>query len=169
MLFVLRFFHIVSGVLWAGALIFVAWFLMPSLRAAGPAAGPVMGQLGKVRKMPVYMMAVAFLTILSGIGLMIVVSAGSAGTWMSTGPGRTFAWGATFAILAAIIGMTFSSPAAKKMSVIGATVAQRGGAPTAEEAAEMQRLQARVQRSTQIVSVLVLLATTAMAVARYVP
>jgi hypothetical protein len=160
---------VVAGVLWGGALIFVAWFLMPSLRAAGPAAGPVMGQLGKVRKMPIYMMAMAILTVLSGIGLMMVASAGAPGLWMQSGPGRTFAWGGVLAILAAIIGMSVSAPGARRMSAVGAAVAQRGGPATAEETAEMQRLQARVQRSTQIVSVLVLLATAAMAVARYVP
>jgi hypothetical protein len=168
-LLVLRFFHVVSGVLWAGALVFVAGFLMPALRASGPAAGPVMGQLGKVYKMPIYMMVVAILTVLSGIGLIMVDSGGAPGVWMKSGPGHMFGLGGVLAILAAILGMAVSSPAARKMSAIGALVAQRGGPPTTAEAAEMQRLQARVQTSTQAVAVLVLLATTAMAIARYVP
>jgi hypothetical protein len=41
--------------------------------------------------------------------------------------------------------------------------------PTPDEAAELQRLQRRVGIGTQIVSVLLVLATAAMALARYVP
>ena len=39
---VLRIAHIVTGAFWVGTVIFLAAFLLPSLRAAGPAAGPVM-------------------------------------------------------------------------------------------------------------------------------
>ncbi len=169
MMLTLRFFHIVAGVLWAGAIVFVAGFLMPSLRAAGSAAGPVMGQLTQVRKMPVYMMALAIVTVLSGLGLIMADSAGAPGLWMQSGPGRTFSMGGGLAILAAALGMIVAAPAAKRMGALGAAVAQRGGSPTPEEAAELQRLQNRVGQTTKVVAALVLLATATMAVARYVP
>jgi hypothetical protein len=55
------------------------------------------------------------------------------------------------------------------MGAISQGVAQRGGPPTPEEAAELQRLQRRMGVAGKVVAVLLLLATTAMAVARYVP
>ncbi len=168
MLLAFRIFHILAGVLWVGAVIFVAMFLMPSLRAAGPAGGPVMSQLTQ-RKMPIYMMAMAIITILSGTGLIWINSAGYPGSWMQTSMGRTYGWGGLLAILAAIVGMAMSSPAVRKMGAIAQGIAKRGGPPTPEESAEMQRLQGRMALSIKIVSVLVLLATTAMAVARYLP
>ncbi len=39
-LFILaRFIHVLAGVTWAGALIFVGWFVLPAVRGAGPAGG----------------------------------------------------------------------------------------------------------------------------------
>jgi hypothetical protein len=42
---------------------------MPSLKAAGPAAGPVLAELGK-RRIPASMMGAALVNIASGIWLM---------------------------------------------------------------------------------------------------
>ena len=41
----LRIVHIGFGVFWAGTIFFFVLLLEPSLRGAGPAAGPVMGGL----------------------------------------------------------------------------------------------------------------------------
>src|SRR3954451_23777657 len=98
MIYVLRLLHILTGVFWVGAVLFTARFLMPALRAAGPAAGAVMAQLGQ-RKMPMVMMAVALVNIASGIWLMTIVSGGDMGAWMRSGPGRTFALGGAIAIV----------------------------------------------------------------------
>jgi hypothetical protein len=164
MMIVLRFVHVVCGVLWVGAVVFVAAFLLPSLRAVGPAAGPVMAQLAQVRKYPVYMMALATLVLLSGISLLMSEPSG----WMQSPTGRTFSAGATIAIIGAIFGMVTTSPAAKKMGAIAAAAGKRGGPPSPEEAAELQRLQNKVAASTRLVAVLLVIATAAMAVARYV-
>jgi len=60
-------------------------------------------------------------------------------------------------------------PAARRMGAIGQGVAKRGGPPTAEESAELQRIQKRLATGTVVVTVLIGLATAAMAVARYIP
>ena len=44
-LLVLRAIHIYGAVVWAGTSLFVAFFLIPAIGAAGPAGGPVMGAL----------------------------------------------------------------------------------------------------------------------------
>lgn len=168
-LHLLRLIHIVSGVLWVGGVIFVMVFLMPTIRALGPAGGAVMQQMAQVRKLPVFMMSVAILTVLSGIGLYWRDSGGFSGPWMDSGSGRVFGLGGLLAILAVVIGMTIVSPSAKRMGALAGAMQAGGSAPNAEQVAEMQAIQARMGRFSLIVAVLLLLATAAMAVARYVP
>lgn len=168
MIYVLRFIHIVGGVFWVGSVMFATFMLAPSLKALGPAAGPVMNQLVKVRKMPIVMMASSILTVVAGIWLLMIDAAGQPGVFMRSGPGRTFSLGGALAILAFIVGMAVNLPASKRMAALGAAAAARGGPPTAEESAELQRLQARMGVASQIVMVMLVLATGAMAVARYV-
>lgn len=168
MLLVLRFLHVISGVFWVGGSLFAARFLMPSLKAAGPAAGPVLAELGK-RRIPASMMGAALVNIASGIWLMVLVSGGAPDVWMRSPMGRTLGIGGGLAILALILGMAVGIPANAKMARISAAAKQRGGPPTAEEAAGLERVQARSALAAMSASALLFLATTAMAVARYVP
>lgn len=168
MLPILRLIHIVFGVFWVGSVLFATFVLMPSVRAAGPSGMVIMKELGR-RKLHVFIMVSAILTVGAGIWLMIILSGGAPGVWMRTSAGRTFGIGGGFAILAFIFGMLVNAPTAARMSAIGAAVAQRGGPPTAEEAAELQRLQSRMGMASVVVAVLLLLSTAAMAVARYLP
>jgi hypothetical protein len=64
--------------------------------------------------------------------------------------------------------MGVAAPVGKRLGVLAAAVQAEGG-PTADEAAEMQRLQPRLASASTWVAILLLLATAAMAVARYVP
>lgn len=166
MIQVLRLLHILSGAFWYGAALFIARFLMPSLDAAGPAAGPVMAQLNK-RGLSQAMMGAAFVNLIAGVWLMYLVSDGDVGTWMKTSMGRTLALGAVFAILSMIVGMVMNAPAAMRLGAIAATMGKRGGPPTPEEAAEMARLQGRMRTGAILVAVLLTLAVAAMAVGRY--
>lgn len=169
MVYVLRLVHIISGVFWVGSVMFTALLLAPTLRALGPGAGPVMNQLVKVRKLPMVMMVASILTMGAGIWLLVVASAGQPGVWMRSGPGMTFGIGAVFAILAFVLGMAVNAPTSKRLAALGSAAAARGGPPSAEEQAEMQRLQGRLSMASQIVTGLLVLATGAMAIARYVP
>ena len=166
MIHALRLLHILSGAFWFGAVIFAVRFLMPSLRAVGPGAGPVMAQLNQ-RGMTVAFMGSAIVSLGSGIWLMFIVSGGSLGEWMKTGMGRTIGAGAACAILAMIVGMIVNPPAVKRMGQIAAAAAKRGGPPSPEEAAEVQRLQKRMASANLFVAILLTLALSAMAVARY--
>jgi hypothetical protein len=167
--FFLRFVHIVVGVAWGGAVIFIAVFLMPTLKAVGPAGGAVMGHLTQVRRLPSYLMAGVILTVLSGIALYWNDSAGFSGQWMYSGPGKTFAFGGAMGIIVAILGMVVNAPTATRMGALLAAVQASGGPPSAEQAAEIQRLQARLLTAMRAAAILIVLAATAMSVARYVP
>src|SRR4051794_37916190 len=100
MILLLRFIHVVGGAFWFGAVIFMTAFLMPSLQAAGPAAGVVMDQLARVRRVPIFMMSAAILTILSGFALYGRDSGGFSGPWMRSGAGMVFGIGGVVGTLA---------------------------------------------------------------------
>ena len=168
-LLVLRAIHILAGAFWVGAALFVTLFLIPSLRGAGPAAGGVMQQLAQVRRLPLWMMSATVLTILSGIGLYWYDSAGFTSAWLGSGQAKVFGFGGLLGIVGAVVGMGVNVPVGRRLGVIAAQSQAAGRPPTAEEAAEMQRLQARMATAGQFVSVLLVLATLAMAVARYLP
>jgi uncharacterized membrane protein len=165
----LRLAHIVVGVCWVGAVVFIAVFLLPTVKAVGPTGGAVMQELTQVRRLPSYLMAGVVLTILSGLALYWNDSAGFSGPWMSSGPGRTFGLGAALALVTGIIGMVVNAPTARRIGRLGAAIRESGTAPTAEQGVEMRRLQSRLTTAMNVAAVLLLLATAAMSVARYMP
>jgi uncharacterized membrane protein len=166
---VLRIIHIVAGVFWVGSVIFVAVILLPTLQAVGPSAGPVMEHLVQVRRLPARLMIAMALVILSGIALYWKDSDGFRSPWMRSGPGTVFGIGAVLAIASGLVGMTVSAPASRRMATLTSAIKTKGSPPGPEELAEVQRLQARLRGAGQVVAVLLVLATVAMAVARYVP
>ena len=161
-LLVLRVLHIVPGALWVGALFFSTYFLDPALRAGGPAvAGAVMPQL-LARRLPLFMMSMAILTILSGARMMFIVSGGMNPLWTHSGQGRTLMIGAAAALLGFAAGMALQMPAARKMGAIMAA------GQAASRAAELGALQARMRLGQRITMVLLGIALLCMALARYV-
>ena len=167
-LLLLRLLHIVSGVVWVGALTLLSLFILPSVRATGPAGGAVMQQLTQVRRMPVWLMVVSMLTLLSGIGLYWHDSGGfQSSAWLGSGSGRMFGLGGVLAIAGAAIGMAVNVPAAKRLGAIMGEIQSAGRPPSADQSAQLQRLQGRLSSVGMLVTVLLLLATAAMAVARY--
>lgn len=165
----LRLIHIVCGVIWVGGVLFIAWFLIPTIRGVGPSGGAIMSHMVQVRRLPLVMMAVAILTVLSGLALYWRDSAGFHGAWMQTGTGIVFSLGALLGLPSVAVGMAVNSPVSRRLGVLAAAAQAKGGPPSAEEAAEMQRLQTRLASASNLVAVLLVLATAAMAVARYVP
>jgi uncharacterized membrane protein len=164
-----RFVHVVAGVAWAGALIFIAWFLLPAARATGPASAALMQQLMRVQRLPTYLVILMILTILSGLSLFYLDVVAFGPAWVHTGPGRTFSLGAALGILTALLGMIVNVPTSKKIGELGASIQASGAPPSAEQAAELGRLQNRLYSAAQVATVLILLAVTCMGVARYIP
>ena len=165
----LRLIHIVCGVIWVGGVLFIAWFLIPTIRGVGPSSGAIMSHMVQVRRLPLVMMAVAILTVLSGLALYWRDSAGFNGAWMQTGTGIVFSLGALLGLASVAVGMAVNSPVSRRLGVLAAAAQAKGGPPSAKEAAEMQRLQTRMAAASNLVAALLVFATAAMAVARYVP
>ena len=81
----------------------------------------------------------------------------------------TFGTGGLLALVALSIGVFFVMPMAKRLGALAAALGASGGKPSPEQAAEMQRLQGRMGKASALGAVLIVGATTAMAVARYIP
>jgi uncharacterized membrane protein len=164
-LIALRLIHVLAGIFWVGSGLFTAFFLAPALKTAGPAAaGAVMTGLQK-RSLYTVLPVSAVLTMLSGIRLMMIVSAGNA-HWFQHRSGHTYSVSAAMGILAFILSMVVARPAAVKMGKLGQAAASDGASKQAL-AAEMQSLQRRMTMSTMVAVVLLILAAAGMAIARY--
>src|SRR3954463_4082511 len=107
---ILRLVHVISGMFWVGATIFMSLFLGPVIAGMGPAAGPIMAGLAQ-RRLHTAMAATAGLTILSGIRLLMLASANFNGGYFQSPVGRTFAIAGGLAITAFIVGMVYTRPA----------------------------------------------------------
>lgn len=165
----LRVLHIVGGVFWVGTAVFIAAFLGPSLRAAGPAGGAVMSHLTQARRLPIWMMVAMSVTLIAGFLLYWADARTGGSAWLGSGPGRTLGLGGLLAVAGGVVGMAVTAPTGRKLGTLGGAMAAAGRPPTPEELATMQSLQRRLATAAALVAVLVVLATVAMAVARYVP
>lgn len=163
----LRIVHVLGGIFWVGSALFTGFFLIPALGSAGPAAGAVMGGLQK-RRLFTILPVVAVLTILSGVRLMQITSAGFSPEYFASGSGRMFAWGGVLAIAGFAFGMVVNRPLAARLGRLGALPPPAGPEEQAARNAERQRLQRRAAASGLVNVGILLAAALAMATARYV-
>ena len=163
----LRLIHIILGVFWVGAAFVTAGFLLPSVQAAGPSAGPMMRQLMEVRRLPIVIMFAAILTVLSGFGMYWRDISVSSGAFARSAQGMTLGVGGVVALLTLGLGMGVITPTGKKLGALMGAIAASGGPPTAEQGKTMAALQARMLAASRAVAALLLITVTTMAIARY--
>ena len=154
---ILRLVHIVCGASWFGMMVLAQLFLGPAIGDAGPEGGKVMAALQR-RKMMSIIPIFAVAAIVSGVWLIFAVYGGMAG-FMASRAGQTFATGGTLAILAFIIGIAVMRPAMVRVGILSQD-------PVTNRM-EIQRLRARNAAVGRVVVILLALAVSAMAVARY--
>jgi len=167
----LRLVHILAGIFWVGATIVLAGFIVPAIRAVGPSAGPVMTQLMQQRRLQFWINISMALAILGGFGLFAIDSRASGGGFARSGMGITLSFGALLAIIAAGVDGAVSKPTGKKLGALAQRMqeSQRGGGPPpADLVAQATPLQAKLARTLVLMSWLLLLSATTMAIARYV-
>jgi hypothetical protein len=163
----LRILHIVAGVLWAGAAIVYVTHVKPSVQLIGP-AGPMFMQayVGR-RKYPLFMQVNSILCVGAGAILFWFASGGLSAAWLSSGPGIGFTIGSVAGLLSFVLGAAFIGPRAGRIGQLGEAIAAGGGPPTAEQAAEMHRLEEQLSRLENIEFALLVVALVTMATARY--
>ena len=166
MLLLARVLHVVLGVFWVGTMIFNASFLGPSLRDAGPNAGPVMANLIGRRMLDVIPVA-ATLNLLSGLYLYWIVSTGFASAYMGSRTGITYGLGAVAALAAFTIGISIVRPSMLRAAAIGKAMASAGDADKPAMIAEAQAVRMRAGKAGQVVAWLLGTTTVTMSIARY--
>lgn len=160
---VLRILHIVAGASWVGAAVFLTLVIEPILSGAGP---EVMRSVGPklAPRVTAFMHTAGITTIVFGFVLV------------GRTPGRGFdqlfstAWGWAIGLgmITAIAGYLAGTFAGLSMKRAGDMAIGIKGPPAPETIARITALRARFQNLARITTVLVVVATAAMAAARYV-
>jgi hypothetical protein len=165
---VLRLVHVLGGIFWLGSGLFTTFFLMPAFKRAGPAAGPVLGALQQQRLFTV-LPIVAVLTILSGLRLMWIMSAGFSAVYFASGTGRILAVSGALAIVGFLASLVIARPAMVRAGQLAGSIGtMAAGAERDAAAARIAALQRRGAIASVIAVTTVVLAGAGMAIARYV-
>ena len=163
---VARLIHVLGGIVWVGAMVFVAAFLIPAIRETGPDGAKVMAAIGKRRFMHI-MPALAVATILSGIYLYWRVSDGFEVGYMKSGPGHVYAIGGLLAILAFVLGLTVTRPAMIKSVALAQAAASASESERDVMLAKAAALRARGAKGGVVIVWMLFVAAASMAVGRY--
>ena len=164
---VLRVVHILAGVFWVGAALTTLLFIQPTARELGPAAGPFMMHLAGRKRLIDYVLSAAGLTVLAGLLMYWRVTLGLDLDVIGSAYGISLTIGALCAIAALAIGGSIVRPGIMATLAIGREVAASGGAPTPEQAAQMQAIQRRSTAAGKAIVPLLIVAVIGMAAARY--
>lgn len=166
---VLRILHVMGGIAWGGAIFVFVFFLQPTAKTVGPAAGPFMRELLGRRRIVDVVLWIATTTIVAGLLLY----------WEDWRQFKTFGgflgepfglWltiGAISAIVAFTIGLFGTKPTIDRVLALGARMVAAGESPPPELAAELQAMQARARTLAKTNLVFVTIAAFAMSTARY--
>ncbi len=168
LMFVLRFFHIVAGVLWVGsAFLFVA-IIGPSAAEVGPSAGPLLHVAVKERKVTKLISVLGMVTVAAG-WLMWLYNAHHFGlhTWVTWSFGIGITIGAVIATGAFFSGYYGVGRNVERMVDLGDEIRAAGGPPSDEQQSRMAALGAELKKHGQIDLVMLLVAVACMATARY--
>lgn len=165
-LLLLRLVHVLAGIFWLGAGLLTTIFLAPVLSAAGPAGGAIMQRL-RQRGLMDWMLGAALVTLLSGVRLLWISSAGFSGAYLSSGMGRAFAWAGASALVAFAIAMLVGRPAQARAGqlAVGLSAAADADRPRLER--EIASLRRRGALGSTIATALLTLSAAGMSVARY--
>jgi uncharacterized membrane protein len=159
----LRIIHVGAGLFWVGAVLVVGLFILPASRNAGASGQQLLIDIMMKRRLAAYIPVAAVLTTLAGLILFWRNESLSAGAWSRSPMGMGMSVGAAAAILASVVGMGISGPAGKKLALAGAS-GSSGPALSAEERASLQK---RAALGSVWSMILLIIATLAMAIARY--
>lgn len=166
-LLILRLLHILAAIFWVGTGIFTTFFLVPSLKPGSPAFGEVMGGLQR-RHLFTFLPISAVVTMLSGARMLQIVSDGFAPAYFELASGRIYAMSGLASLLAFVLSLTVSRPAAVRAAQLGA---ERQSAKSDQERARIDAsllpLKRRAAKATAIAMALLIASACGMAVARY--
>jgi uncharacterized membrane protein len=158
---ILRFLHVVAAAYWVGAGVLMAFFVEPAATQAGPAGGQFMLRLGQ-GKFGVSMAIAGITTIVAGFLLY-----GRFGYSLNSITGAVLLAGGLVGLFALVFGGAATGPLTAKLGRLGREIQSGGKPPNTEQITQMTSLTASLRQHARINAVLLLVAVTAMAVARY--
>jgi hypothetical protein len=166
---VLRFLHIVAGVLWVGSAFLFVGFIGPSAAEVGPSAGPLLHAAVKKRRVAKVIVSLGVVSVVAGwiMWLRNLNAFGSWGDWVGSSFGLVITIGAVLATIALVEGFYGVGRNVERLVDLSDDVAASGGPPSAEQQLRIQHLGAELEKWGKIDLVLLLLAVSAMATARY--
>lgn len=158
----LRVIHVLGACIWVGAAFFAAWFLIPSLRDAGPDAAKVMAGVQR-RKWMVVLPVIATITVVTGFWLYrpYMGAEGNAAKYLG--------FGGVIGVIALILGAGMASRfmnGASKLTAEAAAMTDAAARGAAMKSAAVMRDKALLW--ARVVSVLVIVAAILMTMAMYV-
>lgn len=136
---ILRFLHIIAGIIWAGGAILMNLFIVPTIAATGDAGKQFVGHLIGKTAFTKLMTVAGFLTVLAGIMLYGINSSWFHSGWMMTGQGIGFGVGAMAGIAAFVFGIMIGN-VNMGLAKLGSQIQ---GKPTDAQMTEMQALRKR--------------------------
>jgi uncharacterized membrane protein len=164
-LIILRLIHVLSGIFWVGTAFFFVLFFEPTIKAAGPAGGTVMGRLTLTR-FPMVMALSSILTVAAGVLLYLKDSGVFQISWISSMPGVTMTIGSFAGILAFLLGLIVQMPATGRMSALQQEIKAAGGPPSPSQMEEMRVLNEKISKGSRWGAVLMVIAILGMTIAR---
>lgn len=166
-LIMLRLLHIATGVFWAGAMIYLAAFVIPAVKASGTEGAKFMQHLSMTNRLPLVMSITASVAIISGFWMLWIVSSGFHPQWMGSLKGILLSTGGLTGTAAYVTGIAINKPSVEKMAKIGAEIAQAGGPPNSNQIEALAALRAKLVKGSNIIAVLLALTVVTMALAKY--
>jgi len=165
---VFRFLHIVAGVLWVGSAFLFVGFIGPSAAEVGPAAGPLLTAAVKKRRVVKVITGLGVVNVLAGWVLWLRnMDLSGLDNWVSSRFGLVITIGAVLATISMFVGTIGVGRNVERLVDVGNEVAASGGPPSTEQQARIGHLTSALERYGKLDLVLLLLATIAMATARY--
>jgi uncharacterized membrane protein len=151
--------HVIFAALWVGGGFFASFILGPNLRAAGPAAGPFMATVVRRGGFSWFFALTGLVTIATGG--FLYGELGYAAAPFGDGARASVTVGAILAVLALVEGAAVLGPNERRMKKLVQSMPAQGP-PSAEQAAEMQRLGMKQGKASARSTVLITLALLAM-------
>src|SRR5450759_16229 len=133
---ILRLLHIFAGIFWVGTAFFFVLFLEPTITAAGPAGGTVMGRL-TLTQFPMVMAVSSILTVAAGVLIYLKDSNGLQINWIAAPSGLAMTIGSLAGILAFLLGLIVQAPASARMAALQKEMQAAGGPPKPAQLEEL--------------------------------
>jgi uncharacterized membrane protein len=166
-LLVLRFFHIIASVCWAGGGFIFFLFVEPTAKALAPTGMQFVQYMTTKRRFSIFMVVSSTLCVLTGALLIWQHASGNWLDYIKTGPGLIFTLGSITGIVVYFVGMVGVNPRAIKLAKLGEEIQAAGGPPTPAQGAELHKLDREMSVLSLADFILVAISLGLMASARY--